>query len=114
MEPPLYVVNHVDKTITPADREGDDYFGLGPGTNGTAAICRRALVEPEGYRWVRSSGRPATGPNYIPGNTSQESLPGPWDGTLTIEAPEPEPDEDPPPERKPGAFIPEPEEEPVL
>lgn len=68
--PPL-IICHVTHTIRPADRDGDRYFGLEPGSNGTAATCRRALVQPLGFRWLRSSGRAATGPLYVPGQTSE-------------------------------------------
>ncbi len=53
------------RTIRATTDEADDYFGLSPMTNGTAATCRRTLVQPEGFRWVRSCGRPATGFNYV-------------------------------------------------
>ncbi len=66
MEPVYSVaVDPEAKTIRPTTEGGDDYYGLGPGTNGTAAICRRACVDLPGYRWVRSSGRSATGINYV-------------------------------------------------
>lgn len=107
-------VDHTAKTVRPVSDSDDAYFGLGPGTNGTAAICRRALVQPEGYNWTRASGAPASGILYVPGNTSQESVPGPWDGELMLEVPEPEPEEEeekPEPKRVP--FIPMPDEEPL-
>lgn len=76
---PIYILDPPSKTIRPARSEGDDYFGLGPGTNGTAAITRRALVQPEGFTWVRFNRTPATGLQLIPGDSS-ESLANPWSG----------------------------------
>lgn len=51
----------VDKkygVLRPLDDAGDVFFGLAWGTNGTAAECRRALVEIPGYSWRRSNGKP--------------------------------------------------------
>lgn len=48
-------------TIRPMTPDGDDYFGLTTGTNGTAAIARRALVKTDGLTWVKSNGKPAVG-----------------------------------------------------
>lgn len=42
--------------ILPESEEGDRFFGLEPGTNGTAAESRRALVAPSGFHWLRSNG----------------------------------------------------------
>lgn len=53
------------KTIRPADAEGDAYYGLGPGTNGTAAMTRRAGVAQPGFTWVRANGSHATGIQYV-------------------------------------------------
>ncbi len=65
--------------VRPALPEGDTYFGLQPGTNGTAAMSRREAAAPAGFRWVRSNGLPATGLQRIPTNRS-EFIAGPWSG----------------------------------
>ncbi len=72
------IVDQQTKTIRPALEAGDAYFGLGPGTNGTAAIMRRALVEPPGFTWVRASGGVATGILYVPGNGIRDNFMNPW------------------------------------
>jgi hypothetical protein len=53
------------QTIRPISDSGDDYFGLAPMTNGSAAECRRALVAPTGFRWLRSSGRAPLSIHYV-------------------------------------------------
>jgi hypothetical protein len=55
------VADHTNRILRPRNSAGDDYFGLAPRTNGTAAECRRALLAPPGWRWERSSGRPPVG-----------------------------------------------------
>lgn len=50
-------VNHAERTIRPSNDIADEFFGVAWGTNGTGAECRRALVQPGGYRWVCSDGR---------------------------------------------------------
>lgn len=53
------------RTLRPVDDQGDAFFGLEPGTNGTAAECRRELVSPyRGANWSTSSGRVATSLYY--------------------------------------------------
>ena len=51
------VVDHEHRTISPKHDAADEFFGVAWGTNGTAAECRRSIVTPSGYRWVRSDGR---------------------------------------------------------
>lgn len=53
------------RTIRPLSAEGDEFFGLSPGSNGTAATTRRACVEGPGFSWVRFNGRPAVGTCYV-------------------------------------------------
>lgn len=81
-------------TLRPETPDGDDYFGLSWGTNGTAAASRRRLAEPTlsaardwglslsvdrlTIRWVRFSGAPATGLNTIPTNRSDVTFSNPW------------------------------------
>lgn len=75
------VIDSVSRTIRPATPDGDTYFGLAVGTNGTAAMTRRALAEPANsgpYTWVRYSGRPAVGATLIP--TGRDTWSNPWDG----------------------------------
>lgn len=74
------VVDAEAKTVRPANADADAYYGLGPGTNGTAAITRRAAAAPEGFTWVRSDGTPATGLNYLPGQRNPMNIPSPWSG----------------------------------
>lgn len=77
------------KTLRPVDAEGDDYFGLSIGTNGTAAVARRAIAEIAAcgvsradrqfvFVWVRSNGRPATGMTLVPNAHSDLSYVSPW------------------------------------
>ncbi len=87
--PPVYVVtvDPVTRTVRPLDAQGDDYFGLGIGTNGTAATNRRQLAVisasvPADYRWVRANGSAATGLNCVP-TARSESAPNPWTGEVT-------------------------------
>ncbi len=58
-------VDTQSKTLRPVDDHGDEYFGLAPLTNGTAAACRRACVEVPGFKWVSSSGRTPTALLYV-------------------------------------------------
>ena len=67
------------RTIQPQDPTGDDLFGLAPGTNGTAAATRRALIEAShapivealgSLTWERHNGRPATGLQTRPSDRS--------------------------------------------
>ncbi len=78
-----YIINPASKVITTESRDADDFYGLVPGTNGTAATCRRALVEgtitePATYRWVRSTGHRATGISYVPSDCSDADYSSPW------------------------------------
>lgn len=74
------VIDHVKRTIRPSSVDADDYFGLALGTNGTAAICRRALVEPKGYRWLRARGAIALGVTLVPTARSEHHYVNPWTG----------------------------------
>jgi uncharacterized protein YcbX len=55
-----------NRTVRPADLEGDRFFGLEPGTNGTAAEARRH-VAPAGFTWRRHDGSHALGVLLVPG-----------------------------------------------
>lgn len=68
-----------NETIRPATPEGDAFYGLEMGTNGTGAITRRLLVGPPGARWLRHNGRHAIGPTLIP-TTRSNFASNPWDG----------------------------------
>ena len=72
-------IDHETQTIKPLDAEGDSYFGLVVGSNGSATICRRELYTPAGYTWVRFNGRPAVGITLIP-SADSDSTPSPWEG----------------------------------
>lgn len=69
--PPVNVSGNV---ISPRTPEGDDYFGLSMGTNGTAAISRRATAElvitantgVRGFEWVRANGGAPVGITLVP------------------------------------------------
>lgn len=74
-------------TIRPQTPRGDDFYGLAYGTNGTAAIFRRALVELNisggvPLRWVRANGKPAAGVNYVPTENSNLIHTDPWSGEV--------------------------------
>ena len=67
------------RTVRPVYLDGDQIYGLSPGTNGTAPAHRRALASvPEGYTWVRSSGARATGLQSVPGQRNPALIPTPW------------------------------------
>lgn len=76
--PHAVILDAKTNTVRPATDAGDAYYGLGPGTNGTAAICRRALVEPPGYRWLRFAGAPPTGIQYVPSENTHVLTGAPW------------------------------------
>lgn len=71
------ITSPLTRTVRPCEPAGDAFFGLEPGTNGSAATARRALVQPEGYRWLRHDGRPATGLQLVP--SSDDNGANPWD-----------------------------------
>jgi hypothetical protein len=50
------IIDHQTKTIRPAHDVAEEFFGVAPLTNGTAAACRRQLVNAQGYEWRRSNG----------------------------------------------------------
>lgn len=56
-------------TLRPATPEGDAFFGLEMGTNGTAASARREAFG--AGPWERFDGSPATGLTLVPTNRSQ-------------------------------------------
>lgn len=45
------IIDNQSQTARPADAEGDVWYGLLSGTNGTGPAMRRALAAP-GLRWV--------------------------------------------------------------
>lgn len=61
--------------LQPATPEGDDFYGLNMGTNGTAAAARRAVAQAkinascEVVEWARSNGAPAFGLQLVPGDS---------------------------------------------
>ena len=73
-------IDHATRTVRPEDREGDVFFGLRWGTNGTATETRRALVAPPGYLWRCSDGQAAVGTTLVPTNRSDEYIFDPWGG----------------------------------
>lgn len=60
-------IDPVALTVRPLHPDGDDHFGLGPFSNGTAPAHRRLIAAPAHYRWVRFNGSRATGPLYVAG-----------------------------------------------
>lgn len=68
----ITIENNVARPLT---READEFFGLLPGTNGTAATTRRELYAP-GASWVRSDGRAAVGVTMVPSST--QVFRNPW------------------------------------
>lgn len=70
----------VGNTIRPTTREGDAFFGLELGTNGTGPAGRRALHPP--LRWERHDGRPATGLTLTP--SGSDAWLNPWDGPRVL------------------------------
>lgn len=70
-------------TLRPATPEGDDYYGLAVGTNGTRAAQRRAEEEsatglPGPFTWVRHDGGHAIGTLLVP--SGEAKFMNPWDG----------------------------------
>lgn len=65
-------------TVRPLTEDGDDFYGLALGTNGTAAAMRRLCANaPPSYRWLRRDGRPATGLRLRPA-TGETKFVNPW------------------------------------
>jgi hypothetical protein len=72
----MYETQIVENTIRPVSPEGDAWFGLESGTNGTAATMRR-MNAPAGLEWRRHDGKPATGLLLNPRGSEWIN---PWDG----------------------------------
>lgn len=64
----------------PLTVDGDEWFGLAWGFNGTAARCRRLLAAPAAVTWLRHDGRPAYGLTTVPSSRSSERWRSPWTG----------------------------------
>lgn len=80
------VVTH-GTTMRPSSPEGDAYYGLISGTNGTRAAQRRLESEsatgtPGPFRWVRHGGGHAIGTLLVP--TGEDSFVNPWDGPVSL------------------------------
>jgi hypothetical protein len=78
-------VDGLCRTIQPERPEGDAFFGLELGTNGTAAAARRLAVERAhhvagGFVWLRANGKPATGLQFVPSDRSDNYEANPWSG----------------------------------
>lgn len=82
------IVDLETATIRPESPDGDDFYGLAMGTNGTAATVRRELaveaLKPctpsahvERLTWVRSDGRGPIGLWLVPNGRSHE-FENPW------------------------------------
>lgn len=72
-------VDHTTRTVRPVFETADGFYGLAPGTNGTAATSRRNLQGLAGYTWHRADGSAATGLLYVP-TARSEFAPSPWSG----------------------------------
>lgn len=70
----------VGNTIRPTSREGDVFYGLEVGTNGTGPAGRRALLP--ALQWTRHDGRPATGLYLTP--SGFDSWLNPWGGPRVL------------------------------
>jgi hypothetical protein len=83
--PAPVVVDNESRTIRPANPDGDEFFGLANGTNGTGAIARRDAAErtetATGYTWLRSNGQSATGLQLVPSNKSDATWAPLWPGS---------------------------------
>lgn len=73
----MHEVKVIDRTVRPVTPEGDRFYGLESGTNGTGAEMRRLNV-PAGLEWRRHDGKPATG-LYLRPTGNSEGV-NPWDG----------------------------------
>lgn len=73
-------IDHDTRTVRPLTPEGDEWFGLTMGSNGSAALMRRAGA-PAGYTWTRHNGRHAHGLNLqAHAHADTDTTPNPWDG----------------------------------
>jgi hypothetical protein len=48
--------DHYRRIVRPVSDTAEEFFGVAPLTNGTAATCRRRLVNVHGYEWRRRNG----------------------------------------------------------
>lgn len=78
----IVALNHTTHVAQPVDPEGDRFFGLESGTNGSGATMRRKLVA-DGFKWERHDGRPATGLQLSP--TGRTDWRNPWDGPAPLD-----------------------------
>jgi hypothetical protein len=77
---PAIFVDHTSKHVLSLEPAGDVFFGLLPGTNGTAAITRRKCGAPDDYTWHSSDCRRARGVFSVPSGRSDELQTNPWSG----------------------------------
>lgn len=82
--PPVLVCGNTG-TIRPETRDGDAYYGLARGTNGSAAITRRALAESTAgvmpiNGWRTSAGRDTGSVWLVPTGDSERINADPWSG----------------------------------
>jgi hypothetical protein len=77
---PGVFVDHNAHQVLSLEPEGDVFYGLIPGTNGTAAITRRLCAAPDGYEWIASDCRKARGVFVVPSNRSDGYQTNPWSG----------------------------------
>jgi hypothetical protein len=69
--------------LRPETPEGDEFFGLAAGTNGTAAAMRRRVIESSITTtamlvWERHNGRAAVGVTLVPSGKDPNA--NPWSG----------------------------------
>lgn len=78
---PIDAVIREHGTIRPATPEGNEFFGLNRGTNGTGTKGRRECVQRAGDVWVRHDGSPAISLRLTPPLEAVEGV-SPWSGAL--------------------------------
>lgn len=72
---PAHEVEIRGDVVRPRSPDGDQFYGLEPGTNGSGAAMRRRVVA-EGLHWVRHNGSAATGLLLVP--SSRATWVNPW------------------------------------
>jgi hypothetical protein len=78
-EPGVFI-DHQSKQVLSLEPDGDTFYGLLPGTNGTGPAMRRRCA-PAGYTWFSARDcRPARGVFSVPSGRSDELQTNPWSG----------------------------------
>jgi hypothetical protein len=77
---PSLFIDHEARQVLSLESAGDVFYGLTPGTNGTAATCRRLCAAPAGYEWIASDCRKARGVFIVPSSRTGGYVTNPWSG----------------------------------